>query len=137
MLSLAVRARSTANQVAPTERMAACPTIPNCVSSLARDDRHRVEPFTFEGDPDAAWQRLREVVASLPGTSVVVDESAYLRAECSSRIFGFIDDMEFALERERGRIHVRSASRVGYSDLGVNRRRVGRVHRLFVAPARD
>lgn len=115
--------------------MAICPATPNCVSSLAGNPRHRVEPLGFTGDPRDAWRRLREVVASLPGTEIVVDAPEYLAAECTSRLFGFIDDLEFALDRDANRIHLRSASRVGYSDLGVNRRRVERVRERFEAGA--
>lgn len=115
--------------------MAACPTTPNCVSSLAADPEHAVKPLDFAGDSRRAWSRLHEVVGNLPRTEVVVEEPNYLAAECTSRLFDFVDDLEFSLDAESGHIQVRSASRVGYSDLGVNRRRVERIRGLFERPS--
>lgn len=129
-----MRARSEANRVPPAERMATCPATPNCVTSRAGDVKHSVEPLRFDDDPAAAWQRLTTAVASLPRTRIVVEEPDYLAAECTTRLFGFVDDLEFAFDAEAGHIQVRSASRVGYSDLGVNRRRVERVRALFEQP---
>lgn len=118
-------------------RLVACPSSPNCVSSQADDDRHRIAPLALRGNPDEAWARLRELLAAWPDTRVVDSGPDYLRVEFRTRL-GFVDDAEFALERQTRVIHVRSASRVGYSDLGKNRGRVeelrealgGRVPRL-------
>ena len=104
-------------------RLAACPRSPNCVSSQADDDRHRIAPLAVHGDPDEAWARLRELLAARADTRVVDSGEDYLRVEFRTRL-GFVDDAEFALERQTRAIHVRSASRVGYSDLGKNRGRV-------------
>ena len=106
------------------EQMADCPDRPNCVFSKARNDRHAVAPFRLKDNTPAVWQGVREVVANLPRTTVVKATDRYLHAECKSRVFGFIDDLELQLHPETGDIHIRSASRVGYSDMGVNRRRV-------------
>lgn len=111
--------------------MAACPKTPNCVSSLTEDPAHAADPLVFSDRPETAWGRLRRVVDTLPRTTVRVDEPDYLAAECRSQLFGFVDDLEFQLDRGTGVIHLRSAARVGYSDLGVNRRRVERVRELF------
>ena len=104
-------------------RLAACPASPNCVSSQADDDRHRIAPLALRGEPDVAWARLREILAARTDTRVAESRADYFRAEFRTRL-GFVDDGEFALDREAGVIHVRSASRVGYSDLGKNRERV-------------
>ena len=104
-------------------RLAACPRSPNCVSSQADDDRHRIAPLALRGNPDEAWARLRELLAAWPDTRVVDSGPDYLRVEFRTRL-GFVDDAEFALERQTRVIHVRSASRVGYSDLGKNRGRI-------------
>jgi uncharacterized protein (DUF1499 family) len=103
---------------------APCPASPNCVSSDATDAGHRVEPLAFEGTPAEAWRAARKAVAALPRTRIVTESDTYLHAECRSTVFGFIDDLELHLRPEAGGIAVRSASRVGYSDLGVNRSRV-------------
>jgi uncharacterized protein (DUF1499 family) len=68
--------------------------------------------------------RLKEIINSMPGSNIVREEDRYLHAEFRSALFRFIDDVEFYLDAENGIIHVRSASRVGYWDLGVHRRRV-------------
>jgi uncharacterized protein (DUF1499 family) len=111
--------------------LAACPSSPNCVYSADADAAHAIEPLAFTGDPDDAWLRLEEVVANYPRTHVVTDRDGYLHAECSSFLFRFVDDLEFLLDREGKKIQVRSASRAGRSDLGVNRARVEAIRAAF------
>jgi uncharacterized protein (DUF1499 family) len=103
-------------------RLAACPPRPNCVSSVASDAEHRVAPLPMTGDATAAMLQVAELVRREPGASVVTQRPDYLHAEFTSAVFGFVDDVEF--HAGRGRIDVRSASRLGYYDFGVNRRRV-------------
>ena len=105
-------------------RLAPCPSSPNCVSSRAEDDVHRVAPFTFTGTAGAAIGRLAGIVRSLPRASVVAASETYLHAEFRSAVFRFVDDAEFYADESAGVIQVRSASRVGSSDLGVNRKRI-------------
>ena len=103
--------------------LAACPASPNCVSSTAQDE-HFVEPYRLSAHPRIAWRALRTAVAQLPRTRIDQARPHYLHAECRSRLFGFVDDLEFQLRPDERRIEVRSAARTGYSDWGVNRRRV-------------
>jgi len=112
-----------------SSRISDCPASPNCVSSLARDRDHYVNPFPMDIAPDAAWEALKRALAAEPGIRIAEEdkERGYLRAEATSRIFRFVDDVAFQLVAEERLIHVRSASRVGYWDLGVNRRRVERL----------
>ena len=117
--------------VAPEGVLAPCPASPNCVSSDAGDEAHRVDAISISGDVAAAWAAAREVVAALPRTTIVVSDDAYLHAECRSRLFRFVDDLELALRSERGEIAVRSASRIGHSDLGVNRARVEEIRSVL------
>ena len=112
-------------------RLTSCPASPNCVSSQADDETHRIEPLTFGGPPDEAMVRLAAVVESLPRMRIVQQSDGYLRVECTSALFRFVDDVEFLMDRGAERIHVRSASRVGHSDLGVNRRRVEEIRGRF------
>ena len=114
-------------------RLADCPSTHNCVSSRAADEAHRVEPLTFSGSPEKAMARLRELIESTRGARVAVAEPGYLRATYKSRIFGFVDDLELLVDPDAGVIHVRSASRAGRSDLGVNRRRVENLRGRFTA----
>ena len=101
-----------------------CPDTPNCVSSLAKNAKHRVEPFKLKKDPKTSWDIVQETVGSLPRTKVVSANNNDIHAECRSMIFRFVDDLTLHLTTSNGIIHIRSASRTGYSDLGVNRRRV-------------
>ena len=107
-----------------------CPNSPNCVSSESREDSSRCEPLHFRGSADEVMAKLKAVVQELGG-SLKRDQGGYLWAVFTSRIFRFKDDVEFRLVEEENLIHVRSASRVGYSDLGVNRRRVSRLREAF------
>ena len=101
-----------------------CPKSPNCVSSDAKDKKHAIEPLRLKGAHDASWSRIRDEVAAVPRWAVVTATDTYIHAECKSRIFGFVDDLELYLDSSSGIISIRSASRIGYSDLGANRRRV-------------
>lgn len=104
--------------------LAPCPSSPNCVSSDAQDVSHGVAPFELTAKAPEAWKAAEAAVAALPRTHIVKRSDDFLHAECRSALFRFVDDLELELRPERGVIAVRSASRVGYWDLGVNRRRV-------------
>lgn len=107
-----------------------CPSSPNCVSSQAADDRHRIAPLLFKGEPDQAFSRLKQTLVSRSDTTVTETTADYLRAEFRTRV-GFVDDGEFLLDRSQSVIHVRSASRLGYSDLGKNRSRMEEIRQQF------
>lgn len=112
-------------------RLAPCPGTPNCVSSFAEDADHRVEPLALDREPSAALATLEQILGAMPRTAVVDVGDGYLRAEATSRIFGYVDDLEVLIDPGTGKIHFRSASRTGYSDLGVNRKRVQDLARAF------
>jgi uncharacterized protein (DUF1499 family) len=101
-----------------------CPDTPNCVSSLAKNPNHRVEPFKLKKDFKAGWDIVRKTVGALPRTKIVSADHSDIHAECRSMVFRFVDDLMLHLTVSDGIIHIRSASRTGYSDFGVNRRRV-------------
>ena len=101
-----------------------CPNSPNCVSSQAKDQEHFVAPFQLAVPANVAWIALKTVLQSLPRIKITRETEQYLHLEATSLIFRFIDDVEFILLPEQQRIDVRSASRTGHSDLGVNRKRV-------------
>ena len=105
-------------------RLADCPASPNCVSTQAADADHRMEPIPFAGSPDETMQRIEAVIAEMTQTKIVTTEGNYLHAEFRSALFRFVDDVEFLIDPESQLVHFRSASRVGHSDLGVNRRRM-------------
>jgi uncharacterized protein (DUF1499 family) len=106
-------------------RLTPCPSSPNCVSSDApEDDDHRIAPLPLRGTVQDGWKAARSAVAALERTQIVHETDVYLHAECTSALMGFVDDLELHLRADEGQIAVRSASRLGYSDMGANRTRV-------------
>ncbi len=105
-------------------KLAPCPASPNCVSSQSSDKDHAVEPFPFTGTPVEAMAKLKVVLSTMPRARIVTATENYLHAEFTSALFRFVDDVEFRLDESARTIHLRSASRVGSSDLGVNRKRI-------------
>jgi len=101
-----------------------CPDTPNCVSSLAKNPKYRVEHFKLKKGLKTSWDIVQQAVLLLPRTKIVSADNNNIHAECRSIIFRFVDDLSLHLTPSKGIIHIRSASRTGYSDLGVNRRRV-------------
>lgn len=106
-------------------RLAPCPDTPNCVSSQATDAPHAIAPLPLVGNAEASRSRLLEILASEPRVRVVEQQERYIRAEFTSRLLRFVDDVEFLIGERH--IDVRSASRLGHSDLGVNRQRIERL----------
>ena len=101
-----------------------CPPTPNCVSTQATDKTHRIEPFPYRGSSAEAMARLAAVIEAMPRTKIVERGPHILRAEFRTFVFRFVDDAVFVPDEERKTIEFRSASRLGRSDLGVNRRRL-------------
>lgn len=103
-------------------RLAACPSSPNCVSSQSEEKGQYVAPLTGPGDPQQLWAHLQDILSRRHDTVMVQQDPDYIRVEFHTTFF--IDDGEFLLDAPQGRIHCRSASRLGYSDLGKNRQRL-------------
>ena len=131
MTLFSLLARRPGNLGPKDDRLASCPSSPNCVCSQDADPGHAIEPLRFDDDPEKAWLRLQQAVSSLPRTRLETVRDDYLHAECTSLLFRFVDDLECLLDRKARVIHVRSASRAGHSDLGVNRARVEAVRKAF------
>lgn len=111
-------------------RLAPCKRTPNCVSSQAdpADAEHYIAPIAFQGDAIAA---VRKAVEALPRTRIISADSHYLYAEFRSRLLRYVDDVEFVSDGNL--IHVRSASRLGRRDFGVNRKRIEKIRRLVTS----
>jgi uncharacterized protein (DUF1499 family) len=105
-------------------QLAPCPDSPNCVSSQSSDKRHSIEPIICHGISSKVFAKLKSIIKSTKRTEIVKETHDYLHVEFRSALFGFVDDVEFHLNEENKLIHVRSASRTGYWDLGANRRRI-------------
>ncbi len=112
-------------------RLLICPDSPNCVSSQSDDPRHAIAPFRYEGTAEKAKAILIKTVLGMKRSRIVISEELYLHAEFTSAFFRFVDDVEFLLDDGKKLIHVRSASRVGNSDFGVNRKRVEEIRTRF------
>lgn len=112
-------------QTAPTT-LAPCPSSPNCVISLGdpADVEHHIEAFALVDSPEVTIIKIKAAIESMPRTRLVTQTSEYIHAEFTSLIFRFVDDVEFLYDRAAKVVQVRSASRVGYSDLGANRKRI-------------
>lgn len=99
-------------------RLTACPDSPNCVSSFETDEEHSIAAL------DANLNQIQQVLLSLDQANIVEQSGNYLYAEFTSSLMGYVDDVEFLYDAASNTTHVRSASRLGYSDLGANRKRV-------------
>lgn len=110
-------------------RIEPCPETPNCISSRGTDPARYLPPLQLKVASDKAWAALKSALESENRTSIVEEVSGdgYIHAEAVSLVFRFVDDVEFQILPEDHLIHLRSASRVGYWDLGVNARRVERI----------
>lgn len=117
-------------------KLAACPESPNCVSTQAVDELHQMSPILVSdqispADDNGVIQICRDVLLDFPRMKIIEEEDkTYLRAECRSLIFRFVDDVEVFFDKENKRIHFRSASRTGYSDMGVNKKRMEKFSQL-------
>ena len=114
-------------------RLEPCPQSPNCVSSLAGDERHAIHPLVYAGALEEARDALLGVLKAAPRVTLVASEPDYIHAKFRSRVFGFVDDVEFFFPAGQQVIHVRSASRTGYFDFGVNRKRIEGIRRQLEA----
>jgi uncharacterized protein (DUF1499 family) len=111
-----------------------CPASPNCVSSQATDPARRIEPLAYPpGQEQLALKALLQVMHEVPRTEITEQSDSVIKAVVQSALFRFKDDLEFRFERDAAVIHIRSASRTGYWDLGTNRRRVDRIRTDFSA----
>ncbi|MEC7640926.1 MAG: DUF1499 domain-containing protein [Nitrospinota bacterium] len=111
-------------------QLAPCPEKPNCVSSKSPSSFHKIAPLAYRGPQQAAREKLIEIIKSMPRTRIVVAKDDFIHVEFTSKLFRFVDDVEFYFEEPRT-VHFRSASRLGHSDLGVNRERMETIHNLF------
>jgi uncharacterized protein (DUF1499 family) len=108
-----------------------CPSSPNCVSSQSTDASHHVEAISYKGTLMEAKKELISVINSMDRSRIVTDKENYIHAEFTSAFFRFVDDVEFYFDEKDKTIQLKSASRVGYSDFGVNRQRIDTIRSRF------
>jgi uncharacterized protein (DUF1499 family) len=104
--------------------LAPCPDSPNCVSTKSKDPDHAMTPLPYIKSGKESMDRLVAIVRDMKRATIVTATSSYLHVEFRSALFRFVDDVEFVLDDSARLIHFRSASRTGYYDFGVNRRRM-------------
>ncbi|PSB34735.1 DUF1499 domain-containing protein [Chlorogloea sp. CCALA 695] len=122
-----------------TGQLLACPATPNCVNSQSLDAEHKITPLTYTSSAEDAFNTLKTVVQSFKQSAIAPARSQsfaqetgnYIYAEFTIPVVGFVDDVEFLLDKDAQVIHVRSASRLGESDLGVNRKRIETIRAKF------
>ena len=114
-------------------KLAACPKSPNCVSSQSpnSDTIHFIQPLNYNCAPEKALADLKAVIEAEERTKIITESQDYLYAEFKSALMGYVDDVEFYLDSGSNTIHLRSASRLGQSDLGVNRKRIETIRTKF------
>ncbi len=100
-----------------------CPTSPNCVSSQANGS-HYIEPFLLVAPSEESWQKAISILSDMDSIKIIHKDNKNLHAKATSRIFRFVDDIDFVFNKVAKRIDIRSASRIGYSDFSVNRQRL-------------
>ena len=108
-----------------------CPGSPNCVLSQQSDAKHSIQPLAYAGPIEVAKDRLNQVIVSLGNARIITQDGEYWHVEFTSRWMSFIDDVEFYFMESEELIHVRSASRMGYYDYEVNRKRVEKIRFRF------
>lgn len=105
-------------------KLAACPESPNCVSSDSEGESHYVPAFKLEASPERVWNEIKRYLLAQRNMEIITETSDYLYVESTSTLMRFVDDFELHLREQDGIIAIRSASRLGKSDFGVNKKRV-------------
>ena len=96
-------------------------------------NKYRVQPLSYRADKAIARMRLLDILNTYPEATIITNTSHYIHATFTTSILRFVDDVEFLFDATSQQIHVRSASRSGYYDFGVNARRVARLRTQFDA----
>ncbi len=109
-----------------------CPDKPNCVTSMDGDEAHSIAPILYITGREAARNKIKRLVSDMDRTQIITDRHDYIHVVFISKVMRFKDDVEFWFPEKGNSIHIRSASRLGYSDLGVNRKRVEEIRKRFL-----
>ena len=108
-----------------------CPKSPNCVSTQAIDENQKMEPIKYSGSLEDAKGKILSIINSLKRSKIITNEENYIHIEFRTATFRFVDDVEFLFDIKEKVIHFRSRARMGYSDMGVNRKRMEEITKLF------
>ncbi len=130
LLGLSISSRKQPELGLLDGRLRPCPSTPNCISSEGQGGYAFVEPLAYSATTTDAWQAIKQTVIATGG-DIVSEQNTYLHATYATPLLRFIDDVEFRLDENHNVIHIRSASRVGRSDMGMNHKRVARIRTMF------
>lgn len=131
LLAMSLMGRRPENLGVTSGMLAPCPDSPNCVSTYADKETQLMESLSFSGDSQTTMSKLVGIVNAMPRTQMITQTDEYLYVEFTSLIFRYVDDVEFLLDATNKKIDFRSASRVGYSDMGANRKRMTLISKRF------
>ncbi len=109
-----------------------CPKSPNCVSTQSEDEKHRMEPLSYNTSIEEAKTKIKDIIGSFKRTKLITENDNYLHFEFRTATFKFVDDVEFYFDDSSKLIHFRSAAQKGYSDMGVNKKRMKKVSILYL-----
>ena len=113
-------------------KLSPCPKSPNCVSTQSSDSKSKIEPIHFNTSKTEAIGKMVDIINSIERTKIITKEDNYIHAEFRTKLFKFVDDVEFYFDDENKVIQFKSASRVGYGDMGVNRKRMEEIRNKFI-----
>ena len=113
-------------------KLAPCPDSPNCVSTQSEDKRHAMKPLPYLRTRKASREKILSILKDMKRTEIVKLTESYIHVECRTALFRFVDDVAFFLDETTRIVHFRSASRVGYYDFGLNRRRMKRISEKYL-----
>lgn len=108
-----------------------CPKSPNCVSTQTTDEKHKMNPLGYSTTMEEAQTKMKDIIGTFKRTKLITEEDNYLHFEFRTATFKFVDDVEFYFDDSAKLIHFRSAARKGYSDMGVNKKRMKKVSTLY------
>ncbi|NVM17550.1 MAG: DUF1499 domain-containing protein [Candidatus Lokiarchaeota archaeon] len=108
-----------------------CPNTPNCVSTQATDEKHKIDPIQYSGSLSEAKKNMLKIINSLKRSKIITDKEKYIHVEFRTATFKFVDDVEFLFNDKEKIIHFRSRARLGYSDMGVNRKRMNNIKNMY------
>lgn len=121
--------KNSANAGLVEGALQACPERPSCVCSTDSSKQHGIDALSVPAGVDAPIAALAEIIKAMPNTTIVSQDEGYLHATFTSKLFRFVDDVELLLDGDK--VQLRSVSRVGYSDLGANRKRAEAIRTAF------
>lgn len=124
-----VSAKTVAAGLQPDSTLALCPNKPNCVCSNDSGE-HAIDPLDFPKANNAQWQALLDALDAQPGWELQTEEAGYVHFEARTFVMRYIDDVELYWQEGTDKVQVRSASRLGHSDLGANAKRVAKIQTI-------